>query len=207
MGIDDLAGHGLTHPQMAWRAAIRRGVSRVMTLPPRVAVETEVFPSHGAKAETMLVVVTGRAQAASQLARGRVTHELSSCSGGHAESLLAQGDAGGSVAVQDAPNAGNEVLTHQGLLELWLMTAPALGVRYGLREVGMVSRHVTLSTADAPGRMQALGVLRAHSTRVAGGATLHVPGGSRDRIRSVVVTEPTRQEAAAECERDQHHED
>src|SRR5262245_11148372 len=75
MRVDDLAAHGLARAHVAQHAAIRQARSGdgEVRFAPRVAPDAEVRSLHGAEADTMLVVVTRRAQTTAQLARGRVT--------------------------------------------------------------------------------------------------------------------------------------
>ena len=77
MRVDHLAGHGLADPDVTLHATIHRPGRRVgiVRVTIRVAAGAEVRPLHDGDVETMLVVVAGRAEAATELARGRVADE------------------------------------------------------------------------------------------------------------------------------------
>lgn len=181
MRVDGLPGHAFAGPDVACEAAIRRfGIGgREMLLPIRVAADAEVHPSHGAEAETMLIEMARRAQAATELARGRVADEPPAVGRRHDESVPAESGPRRAVAVERVWTARGEVPAGERLLELRLVAAPARRVPYRLREVGMVAPRVTLPAPDPHGRVPTCRVLFARSLRVAGRATLHVHGRSR----------------------------
>src|SRR5262245_42147629 len=115
--VDGLAALGRTRPDMAPRAAVGRarwGAGDV-ALEARVALHAEVGLLHGAEAEAVLVVVAGRAQAATQVARGRVTHEATPLVRGRDEPRRAEGDSRAPV-VESARLAIGEVQAGDGLL-------------------------------------------------------------------------------------------
>jgi hypothetical protein len=69
------------------------------------------------------------------------------------------------------------------LLEFGLVAASTLAVADRFREVGMAAWRVALPTANAPGRVATLGVVRGGRRRVAGHTVLDVGGGPRNRLR------------------------
>ena len=72
MRVDDLPADGLAHANVALHAAIRRALrwAGEVVLARRVAPGAEVRPLHGTETKAMFVVVTGRAQAPAEIARG-----------------------------------------------------------------------------------------------------------------------------------------
>lgn len=168
-----------------------------MVRPPSVTAEAEVRSLDRAEAQTMLVVVTGRAQPSTQIASGLVTDEVPS----RHESLAAQRRPCGAITVQRLLDAAREVLARDRLLELGLVTAATLRVLNGLREVRMVRGRVALSAADALGAVEARGVLGSRSSRVARLAPFDVHGRSGDGPGGPLPS-PLRDEAATEQDRE-----
>jgi hypothetical protein len=81
------------------------------------------------------------------------------------------------------------------LLEFGLVAASTLAVADRFREVGMAAWRVALPTANAPGRVATLGVVRGGRRRVAGHTVLDVGGGPRGGFR-IRPRRPRHQEAA-----------
>jgi hypothetical protein len=65
-----------------------------------VTANAEVRAPHATEIETMLVVMTGRAEATAQLTRGRVANELSFSGGLRDESRSAKGRLRGSIMIE-----------------------------------------------------------------------------------------------------------
>lgn len=185
MRVDDLTALGLAHACVALHAAIRRAGrwAGEVVYAPRVAAGAEVRPLHDAEAKAMFVVVTGRAQTAAEIARGRVAHEAPPACRGGGEALQPERLPSGEIVVQHTQITRGEMLAGQSLLILRLMAAAALAVPDRLSEVRMVAWGVALPTADALGGVKTLGVVRAHRRRVAGLAPLDVGSGPGDGSR------------------------
>src|SRR5262249_47218336 len=209
MRVDDLAAHCLAHAHVALQASIPQAGSRdgEVLFASRVAPSTEVRLLHGAETDAMLVVVTRRAQATPQLARGRVTHEAPPARGGNGEALLPKRFPRGPIIVQRTQITCGEMLADQRLLVLRLVAAAAFAVPDRLREVRMASWRVALPTADALGRVETLGIMRTHRRCVAVLASFDVHGGPGDGPGRIGARgRPRHQEAARTSEGDRCHE-
>src|SRR5262249_6852622 len=147
-----------------------------------VAPHAEVRALDEAEIETVLVVVTGRAQTTSQIPGRRVPDETSAHRRRGGESVVPERGARGPVVTQLALKSTGEMLAGQRLLVLSLMAAAALAVGNWLREIGMTLRRVTLPAVDALSRVTTLGVVSRNRPRVTGRAGFDVGGGPRDGV-------------------------
>src|SRR6185436_7881775 len=84
MRVDDLTALGRAHPGVTLRAAVgqARRRDREVGLAPGVTADAELGSSHGCQAETMLIVVAGRAQTTAELTGGGVADEAAAAGGG-----------------------------------------------------------------------------------------------------------------------------
>src|SRR4030095_5253334 len=128
MRVDVLALDRLPRSHVALHAAVARYRDGEVGVPIRMTARAEIDPLHGATPQAMLVVVTRRAQATSQRARGGITHEDTAGGRGRRECVTAQLHSGHPVVIEGPLLAAGEMPAGDGLLVLGQMTAPALAV-------------------------------------------------------------------------------